>query len=285
MPGTTSAQSGPLNPSTATTGPELTQQRYMTPLEKHIEALEAELELQLTERNPTASTDAVRAAIQVLPRVIDLFNTGPRIRTEEEQAVLRLPNGMAIALRPDGTCTLRREGRQDREYPTLTRLLADPELLREMRKQKRPYFEIRPFIGLSELLDEIVASPARVSIRRNGKTEYLIRVNEHGFRMSNRGPSEQEEDQAPSLLFELIDPDHMPGDSGTVEHTADPARPSTLEGLEGYDTSLHIEQMHDWNFWAGIGSGSYSFTPQKQEGPRLQLTRLSEKETTAHFRE
>ena len=258
----------------------------MTPLEKHIEALEAELELQLTERNPSASMEAVRAAIQALPRVIDFFNTGPRIRTEGEQAVLRLPNGMAIALRPDGTCTLRREGRQNQEFPTLSRLLADPELLREMREQNRPYFEIRPFIGLSELLDEIVASPARVSIRRNCKTEYLIRVNGHGFRMSNQGPGDQEgEHEPPTLLFELMDPEHMPGRNGRVEHTGDPARPGTLEGLEGYDTSLHIEQMHHWNFWAGIGSGSYSFTPQKQEGPRLQLTRLSEKETTAHFRE
>ena len=103
--------------------------------------------------------------------------------------------------------------------------------------------------------------------------------------MSNRGPSEQEEDQAPSLLFELIDLDHMPGESATVEHTADPAWPGTLEGLEGYDTSLHIEQTHDWGFWAGIGTRSYSFTPHKQEGPRLQLTRLSDKETTAHFGE
>ena len=257
----------------------------MTPLEKHIAALEAELELQLLERNPSASRQAVRAAIQALPRVIDLFDTGPRIRTEGEQVVLHLPNGVVIASRSDGTCTLRREGRQDQDYPTLTRLLADPELLREMHEQKRPYLEIRPFIGMSELLDEIVASPARVSIRRNGTTEYLIRVNGHGFRMSNQGPGDQEEDELPTLLFELMDPDHMHGHNGTVEHTADPARPGTLEGLEGYDTSLHIEQMHDWNFWAGIGSGSYSFTPQRQEGPRLQLTRLSEKETTAHFGE
>ena len=35
----------------------------MTPLEKHIQALEAELELQLTERNPAASAETVRAAI------------------------------------------------------------------------------------------------------------------------------------------------------------------------------------------------------------------------------
>ena len=195
----------------------------MTPLEKHIQALEAELALQLTERNPAASTQAVRVAIQALPRVIDLFNTVPRIPTKGEQAVLRLPNGMAIALRADGTCTLHEEGRQDQEYPTLTHLLADSELLREMREQKRSYFEITPFIGLSELLDEILAGPARASIRRKCKTEYLIRVNGYGFRMSNRGPSEQEEDQEPSLLFELIDPDHMPGDSATVEHKADPA--------------------------------------------------------------
>ena len=285
MPVTTLAQPGPLNPATVSTGPELTQQRHMTPLEKHIAALESELKLQITERNPAVSAEAVRAALQALPKVIDFFDTGPRIRTEGEQAVLRLPNGMVIAMRPDGTCTLRREGRQDQDYPTLTRLLADPELLREMREQKRPYFEIRPFIGLSELLDEIVATPARVSIRRNGKTEYLIRVNGHGFRMSNQGPEDGNEDQLPTLLFDPIDPDHVPGSSGRVEHTADPARPGTLEGLEGYDTSLHIEQMHDWNLWAGIGRGSYSFTPQKQEGPRLQLTRLSEKETTAQFGE
>ncbi len=257
----------------------------MTPLEKHIQALEAELELQLTELNPGVSTDAVRAAIKALPRVIDFFDTYPRIRTEGEQAILRMPNGMSIALRPDGTCTLRRDGRQDQEYPTLSRLLADPELLRQMRDQRRPYFEIRPFIGLSELLDEVVASPARVSIRRNSKTEYLIRVNGHGFSMSNRGPEDGNEEVLPALLFEIMDPHHMPGYSGTVEHTDDPARPGALEGLEGYDTSLHIEQMHDWNFWAGIGSGSYYFTPQRQEGPRLQLTRLSPKETTAHFGE
>ena len=69
--------------------------------------------------------------------------------------------------------------------------------------------------------------------------------------------------------------------------TYGPTQPSQelSKGLEGYDTSLHIEEMHDWNFWAGIGSGSYYFTPQKQEGHRLQLTRLSEKETTAHFGE
>ena len=257
----------------------------MTPLEKHIEALEAELELQLIERNPAASMRVVRAAIQVLPRVIDLFNTSPRIRTEGEQAALLLPNGMAIVLRPDGSCTLRREGRQDREYPTLNWLLTDQELFWEMRDQRRPYFEVRPFIGLSELLDEIVASPARVSIRRNGETEYLILVNGHGFRMSNRGPENGNEDKLPTLLFQLIDPDHMPGDDGTVEHTADPARPGTLEQLEGYEASLHIEQMHEWNFWAGIGGGSYSFTPQKKEGPRLQLTRLSPNETVAHFGE
>ena len=75
-----------------------------------------------------------------------------------------------------------------------------------MRDQRRPYFEVRPFIGLSELLDEIVASPARVSIRRNGKTEYLIRVNGHAFRMSNRGPKGGNEEQLPALLFQLIDP-------------------------------------------------------------------------------
>ena len=257
----------------------------MTPFEKHIQALEAELELQLTEGNPGVSTDAVRAAIQALPRVIDLFETSPRIRTEGEQAVLSLQNGTAIVLRPDGTCSLRRGGQQDREYPTLSRLLTDSELLREMRDQRRPYFEVRPFTGRSELLDEIVASPARVSIRRNGKAEYLIRVNGHGFRMSNRGPKGGNEDQLPALLFQLFDPEHMPRDGSTVEHTADPIRPGTLEGLEGYDTSLHIEQMHHRDFWAGIGSGSYSFIPEKQEGHRLQLTRLSEKETNAHFGE
>ena len=264
---------------------DLTQQRHMTPLEKYIEALEAELELQLTERNPAAATQAVRAAIQALPRIIAFFNTSPRIRTEGEETILHVPNGMAIALRPDGTCTLRREGRQDQEYPTLSRILADPELLREMRDQRTPYFEVRPFIGMSELLDEIVASPAKVSIRRNGKTEYLIRVNGHGFSMTNRGPEDGNEEVLPALLFRLADPEHMPGRNGRVEHTPDPARPGTLEGLEGHDTSLHIEQMHDWNFWVGIGSGSYSFTPQKQEGHRLQLTRLSPKETTVHFGE
>ena len=205
----------------------------MTPLEKHIQALEAELELQLTERNPAASTDVVRAAIQALPKVIDFFSTSPRIQTEGEQAVLRLPNGMDISFWPDGTCTLRREGRQDQEYPTLSGFLTDPELLREMRDQRRPYFEVRPFTGRSELLDEIVASPARVSIRRNGKAEYLIRVNGHGFRMSNRGPKGGNEDQLPALLFQLFDPEHMPRDGSTVEHTADPIRPGTLEGLEG----------------------------------------------------
>ena len=257
----------------------------MTPLEKHIQSLEAELKLQLTERNPAASTDAVRAAIQALPGVIDFFDTCPHIRTEGEQVVLSLQNGTAIVLRPDGTCTLRKEGRQDREYPTLARLLTDQELFREMRDQRRPYFEVRPFIGLSELLDEIVASPARVSIRRNGETEYLILVNGHGFKMSSRGPEDGNEDKLPTLLFQLIDPDHMPGDNGRVEHTPDPARAGTLEGLEGYDTSLHVEQMHEWNFWAGIGSGSYSFIPEKQEGHRLQLTRLSPNETVAHFGE
>lgn len=220
-----------------------------------------------------------------MPRIIAFFNTSPRIRTEGEETVLHVPNGIDIALRPEGTCILRREGRQDQEYPTLSKLLADTELLREMRDQRRPYFKVRPFTGRSELLDEIVASPARVSIRRNGKTEYLIRVNGHGFRMSNRGPEGGNENQLPTLLFQLFDPDHMPRDSDTVENTADPARPGTLEGLEGYDTSLHIEQMHDWNFWAGIGSGSYYFTPQSQEGPRLQLTRLSPNETAAYFRE
>ena len=255
----------------------------MTPLEKHIQALEAELELQITERNISASTQVARAAIQALPKVIDFFSTSPRIQTEGEQAVLRLPNGMDISFRPDGACTLRREGWQDREYPTLSGLLADPELLRDRRDQWRPYSEVRPFTGLSELLDEIVASPARVSIRRNGRTEYLIRVNGHGFRMSNRGPEGGNEDQLPALLFQLSDPEHMPRDGSTVEHAADPARPRTLEKLEGYDTSLHIEQMHHWDFWAGIGSGSYSFTPEKEEGHRLQLTRLSDKETNAHF--
>ena len=257
----------------------------MTPLEKHIQALETELELQLTERNPAASMQVVRAAIQALPKVIDFFSTSPRIQTEGEQAVLRLPNGMDISFWPDGACTLRREGRQDQEYPTLSGFLADPELLRDRRDQWRPYFEVRPFTGRSELLDEIVASPARVSIRRNGETEYLIMVNGHGFRMSNRGPGEQGEDKLPTLIFKLIDPEHMPRRNGRVEHTPNPARPGTLEGLEGYDTSLHIEQMHEWNFWAGIGSGSYYFTPQRQEGHRLQLTRLSPSETVAHFGE
>lgn len=76
-----------------------------------------------------------------------------------------------------------------------------------------------------------------------------------------------------------------PGRNDRVEHTTDTARPGTLEGLEGYNSSLRIEQMHEWNFWAGIGSGSYYFTPQRQEGPRLQLTRLPPKETVAHFGE
>lgn len=103
--------------------------------------------------------------------------------------------------------------------------------------------------------------------------------------MSNRGPEGGNENQLPTLLFQLFDPEHMPRDSGTVEHTADPTRLGTLEGLEGYDTSLHIEQMHGWDLWAGIGSGSYSFIPEKQEGHRLQLTRLSPNETAAYFRE
>ncbi len=180
--------------------------------------------------------------------------------------MLSLQNGTTIVLRPDGTCSLRRGGQQDREYSTLSRLLTDSELLREMRDQRRPYFEVRPFIGLSELLDEIVASPARVSIRRNGKTEYLTLANGHGFRMSNRGPEDGNEGQLPTLMFQLTDPDHMPGDNGRVEHTAGPTRPGTLEELEGYDTSVHIEQMHHRDFWAGIGSGSYSFTPEKEEG-------------------
>ena len=85
---------------------------------------------------------------------------------------------------------------------------------------------------MSELLDEIVASPARVSIRRNGTTEYLIRVNGHGFRMSNRGPEDVNEEVLPELLFRLADPEHMPGRNGRVEHTPDPARPGTLEGFE-----------------------------------------------------
>ena len=264
---------------------ELTQQRHMTPLEKHIEALEAELELQLTERNPAASTAGGQSRHSGPTKSHRLLQHRPP-HTDRRKAGSAAPakrHGHRLAARRHLHTPQRRT--QNQEYPTLARLLADPQLLREMREQKRPYFEIRPFMGLSELLDEIVASPARVSIRRNGKTEYLIRVNEHGFRMSNRGPEDGNEDQLPTLLFELMDPDHMPRDNGTVEHTGDPARPGTLEGLEGYDTSLHIEQMHHWNFWAGIGSGSYSFTPQKQEGPRLQLTRLSEKETTAHFRE
>ena len=66
--------------------------------------------------------------------------------------------------------------------------------------------------------------------------------------MSNRGPKEANEEQLPTLLFQLSDPDHMIEDSGAVEHTPDPARPGTLENLEGYDTSLHVEQMHEWNF-------------------------------------
>ena len=257
----------------------------MTPLEKHIAALEADLERQLTERNPGVSKEAVRTAIQAVPRVFELSETGPRIRTEGQQAVLHLQDGMAIAIRPDGSCVLRREGRQDREYPTLSRLLTNGEWLREMRERQRPYFEIRPFTGPMELLDEIVASPARVSIRRNGRTEYLIRVNGHGFRMSNRAPGEGREDQGPALLFEFMDPEHAPGSSGRVDHVADPERPEILAGLEGYDTSIHIEQMYQWNFWAGIGSGSYSFIPERQEPPDLRLTRLWPEETDAHFGE
>ena len=255
----------------------------MTPLEKHIEALEAELERQLTERNPGVSNETFRAAIQAIPRVIELSETGLRIRTVGRQAVLHLQDDMSIAIRTNGTCTLLREGRQGREYPTLDRLLFDGEFMREKRERQRPYFEIRPFTGPAELLDEIVASPARVSVRRDGRMGYLIRVNGHGFRMSNQAPGEGQEDKGPAPLFELTDPQHTLGNSGRVEHAADPDRPELLAGLEGYDTSIHIEQMHEWNFWAGIGSGSYSFTPERQEGHRLKLTRLWPEETAAHF--
>ena len=257
----------------------------MTPLEKHIAVLEAELLLQLTDRNPTASTEAISAAVQAMPRISDLFDTDSRIRTEGDEAVLDLPNGTAIAVRPDGTCTLRREARPDRDFSSLNQLLTDPELFRERRERAAPYLEIRPFTGLSELLDKIVAIPARVSINRTGKSEYLIRVNGHGFRMSNRGPEESNQGPAPQLLFELMDPDHSCGDTGTIGDTADSSRPGLLDSLEGYDVSFHIEQMHDWNFWAGIGNGSYSFAPERQEGPTLRLTRLSPGETATHFGE
>ena len=158
-------------------------------------------------------------------------------------------------------------------------------MLREMREQREAYFEIRPFTGPMELLDEIVASPARVSIRRNGKTEYLIRVNGHGFRMRNRPLGADREDRGPALRFEFIDPEHAPGSSGRVDHLTDPERPELLGRLEGYDTSIHIEQMNGWNFWAGIGSGSYSFIPEGREGHGLRLTRLWPEETAHHFGE
>ena len=195
-------------------------------------------------------------------------------------------------VRAVGTFVLRRDGREDREYDDARTILYGSELWEDLRSagENEPFFEVRPFGSWQELIDEIVATNASVSIRRNGRREYLIVVNGHGFRMTNESSGRidtdaqgnrilNSDDEGPALNFVCSDPDHAPEIEGKVETTTDPENHDVIISLEGENADIHIEQMNDWNYWAGIQAGSYTFLSGDnhggREGPELKLTRIS----------
>ena len=264
----------------------------MTPSDKHIAALEAELQRHIVAGNLGVSGEAVKRAIGLLPKLPYWIEGKSKLKAEGENAVLEILPGMEIVVRAEGGFVLRKDCRKEREYDDPRKLLYGTELWDVLRsaRENEPFFEVRPFGPWMEPIDEIVATKARVSIRRRGRREYMIFVNGHGFRMTNDtsekiNAGEQgdliraSEDDGPRLNFVCSDPDHSPEVEGKVETTTDPENHVVIIRLEGENTYIHIEQMHGRSYWAGIQAGSYHFIPdENHEGseiPELKLTRLS----------
>ena len=268
----------------------------MTPADKHVAALEADLERHIIAGNIGVSAEAVRKAIALLPKLPGWIAGESKLKVEGDSAVLEIIPGIEIMVRADGTFVLRRDGREAQEYEESRKLLYGSELRKDLRsaRENRPFFEVRPFGPWKEPIDEIVAAKARVSIRRNRRREYLIFVNGHGFRMTNdpnEGIGTDEDgnlirtgnDEGPALNFVCSDPDHAPEMEGKVEITTGPENPEVIISLEAENARIHIEQMSNWTYWAGIQSGSYDFLSDEgrgePEGPELKLTRISSWET------
>ena len=264
----------------------------MTPAEKHVAALEAELARHIAEQNESVSGDAVRVAMDIIRELVCHCDGNPTLRAAGENVVLELLPGTEMVVRADGTCVLNREGREDLEFVGLTEAVHDGGLWQDLREAQKDvsYFEVRPFGRYLEPIDEIVATKARTSIRRIGRGEYLILVNGQGFRMSNAleryaaQPGQGTRTglggwERPTINFVLLDPEHSPRE-GTVEIAFDPGNPGVIDRLKAEDALIHIEQMNPWEYWVGIGAGSYAFhyghgnEKEESTGPELSLTRI-----------
>ena len=90
-------------------------------------------------------------------------------------------------------------------------------------------------------------------------------------------------DEGSALNFVCSDPDHDPEIEGKVDITTDPENTEVITSLEAGNARIHIEQMSNRNYWAGIQSGSYNFLSGEDlwesEGPEIKLIRISSWET------
>ena len=78
----------------------------MTPADKHIAAIEAELERHIMAGNVGVSPEAVRKAIALLPKLPGGIPGESRIKVEGNNAVLEIIPGIEILVRIDGTFAL-----------------------------------------------------------------------------------------------------------------------------------------------------------------------------------
>ena len=201
------------------------------------------------------------------------------MKAEGENAIPEILPGTEIMVGANGTLVLRRDGRGDEEYNESGNTLYSSDLLEGLRssREHEPFFEVRPFGPWLEPIDEIVATKARVSIRRNGRREYLTIVNGHGFRMTNDlsgrididtqgNLTRPGNDEGPALNFICSDPDHEPDMEGKVETVTDPENPEVIVSLEAENASVNVEQMAHWCYWAGIQAGSHTFLSDESRG-------------------
>ena len=264
----------------------------MTPQEKELELLQDELLRHALGETEGEARLAFQCAVEAMVKIYLWYRVRSRIAPCGDAAKLEIGPETAVTVTGDGACTLVREGRPDRGFGDITSLLVDRDAAQTLkeRAEQGPYLEVRNFGKWGEPLDEIVATQSRVSVRRDGDRRFIISVNEHNFLMSAEGccPGRQEA----KLLFACTDPQHNDATEadGTVDHIPDPERPDPektdrkdelqyLDGLEGYETSMHLEQMSGQNFWAGMGRGAYSFfleddpDEDEPEGDRERQTR------------
>ena len=287
-----------------------------TPEEKHLELLERELARHALGPRPDQGQDedddhrqgreeAFRRGLEALPRMQSMFGVNPLIdpvvNPEGESVELTLASGLVATVSKDGEWTARVDG-EVREFESLDRLIFDEALRKAIseRMESVPYLEVRTFGKWSEHLDEIVASRAEVSVRRTGRREFIIQVNDELFRMDT-ADSERWEDAAqgevsardteshgPRMIFLCTEREgYGPAeDAGEVDHYPERETPETgkgdidhtgtqkLDGVEARGSHLHIEQMSTRDFWAGIGQGSYSFVMDQEGGAGIRLRRV-----------